>query len=252
MAFDTLYAEGQRRYVESLSAYARQFLSQMEKPEVDSIEGLSPAIAIEQKSTSHNPRSTVGTITEIYDYLRLLYARVGTPYCPEHDLPMVAQTVTEMVDAVKELEEGTALLLLAPVVRERKGEYTALFEQLQSQGFVRARVDGEIMEIDPPPELDKRKHTIEVVVDRFKVRDDLGNRIAESFETALRLGGDIAILSWMKGENDDRVFSAKHSCRNVTALWQNWSHACFHLTIPSVPARSVMVWVPAAISVRTN
>lgn len=213
LAFDTLYAEGQRRYVESLSAYARQFLSQMEKPEVDSIEGLSPAIAIEQKSTSHNPRSTVGTITEIYDYLRLLYARVGTPYCPEHDLPMVAQTVTEMVDAVKELEEGTALLLLAPVVRERKGEYTALFEQLQSQGFVRARVDGEIMEIDPPPELDKKKkHTIEVVVDRFKVRDDLGNRISESFETALRLGGDIAILSWMKGENDDRVFSAKHSC----------------------------------------
>jgi len=213
LAFDTLYAEGQRRYVESLSAYARQFLSQMEKPEVDSIEGLSPAIAIEQKSTSHNPRSTVGTITEIYDYLRLLYARVGTPYCPEHDLPMVAQTVTEMVDAVKELEEGTALLLLAPVVRERKGEYTALFEQLQSQGFVRARVDGEIMEIDPPPELDKKKkHTIEVVVDRFKVRDDLGNRIAESFETALRLGGDIAILSWMKGKNDDRVFSAKHSC----------------------------------------
>lgn len=213
LAFDTLYAEGQRRYVESLSAYARQFLSQMEKPEVDSIEGLSPAIAIEQKSTSHNPRSTVGTITEIYDYLRLLYARVGTPYCPEHDLPMVAQTVTEMVDVVKELEEGTALLLLAPVVRERKGEYTALFEQLQSQGFVRARVDGEIMEIDPPPELDKKKkHTIEVVVDRFKVRDDLGNRIAESFETALRLGGDIAILSWMKGENDDRVFSAKHSC----------------------------------------
>jgi len=213
LAFDTLYAEGQRRYVESLSAYARQFLSQMEKPEVDSIEGLSPAIAIEQKSTSHNPRSTVGTITEIYDYLRLLYARVGTPYCPEHDLPMVAQTVTEMVDAVKELKEGTALLLLAPVVRERKGEYTALFEQLQSQGFVRARVDGEIMEIDPPPELDKKKkHTIEVVVDRFKVRDDLGNRIAESFETALRLGGDIAILSWMKGENNDRVFSAKHSC----------------------------------------
>ena len=213
LAFDTLYAEGQRRYVESLSAYARQFLSQMEKPEVDSIEGLSPAIAIEQKSTSHNPRSTVGTITEIYDYLRLLYARVGTPYCPEHDLPMVAQTVSEMVDAVKELEEGTALLLLAPVVRERKVEYTALFEQLQSQGFVRARVDGEIMEIDPPPELDKKKkHSIEVVVDRFKVRDDLGNRIAESFETALRLGGDIAILSWMKDEHEDRVFSAKHSC----------------------------------------
>ena len=159
LAFDTLYAEGQRRYVESLSAYARQFLSQMEKPEVDSIEGLSPAIAIEQKSTSHNPRSTVGTITEIYDYLRLLYARVGTPYCPEHDLPMVAQTVSEMVDAVKALEEGTALMLLAPVVRERKGEYTNLFEQLQSQGFVRARVDGEVIDIDTPPEPIKRKNT---------------------------------------------------------------------------------------------
>lgn len=213
LAFDTLYAEGQRRYVESLSAYARQFLSQMEKPEVDAIEGLSPAIAIEQKSTSHNPRSTVGTITEIYDYLRLLYARVGTPYCPEHDLPMVAQTVSEMVDAVKALPEGTALMLLAPVVRERKGEYSTLFEQLQSQGFVRARVDGEIIEIDTPPELDKKKkHTIEVIVDRFKVRDDLGNRIAESFETALRLGGDLAVLSWMKDEHPDRVFSAKHSC----------------------------------------
>lgn len=213
LAFDTLYAEGQRRYVESLSAYARQFLSQMEKPEVDSIEGLSPAIAIEQKSTSHNPRSTVGTITEIYDYLRLLYARVGTPYCPEHDLPMVAQTVSEMVDAVKNLEEGTALMLLAPVVRERKGEYTHLFEQLQSQGFVRARVDGEVIDIDSPPELDKKKkHTIEVVVDRFKVRDDLGNRIAESFETALRLGGDIAVLAWMNAEHPERVFSAKHSC----------------------------------------
>ena len=213
LAFDTLYAEGQRRYVESLSAYARQFLSQMEKPEVDSIEGLSPAIAIEQKSTSHNPRSTVGTITEIYDYLRLLYARVGTPFCPEHDLPMVAQTVSEMVDAVKQLDEGTALMLLAPVIRERKGEYTHLFEQLQSQGFVRARVDGEIIEIDTPPELDKKKkHTIEVVVDRFKVRDDLGNRIAESFETALRLGSDIAVLAWMNEEQPERIFSAKHSC----------------------------------------
>jgi len=155
----------------------------------------------------------VGTITEIYDYLRLLYARVGTPYCPEHDLPMVAQTVSEMVDAVKALPEGTALMLLAPVVRERKGEYSTLFEQLQSQGFVRARVDGEIIEIDTPPELDKKKkHTIEVIVDRFKVRDDLGNRIAESFETALRLGGDLAVLSWMKDEHPDRVFSAKHSC----------------------------------------
>ncbi len=213
LAFDTLYAEGQRRYVESLSAYARQFLSQMEKPEVDAIEGLSPAIAIEQKSTSHNPRSTVGTITEIYDYLRLLYARVGTPYCPEHDLPMVAQTVSEMVDEVKALPESTAIMLLAPVVRERKGEYSSLFDKLQGQGFVRARVDGEIIDIDTPPELDKnKKHTIEVIVDRFKVRDDLGNRIAESFETALRLGSDLAILSFMDGETPDRIFSAKHSC----------------------------------------
>ncbi len=213
LAFDTLYAEGQRRYVESLSAYARQFLSQMEKPEVDSIEGLSPAIAIEQKSTSHNPRSTVGTITEIYDYLRLLYARVGTPFCPEHDLPMVAQTISEMVDTVKALPEGSALMLLGPVVRERKGEYTHLFEQMQSQGFVRARVDGEIIELDDPPKLDKKKkHTIEVIVDRFKIREDLGNRLAESFETALRLGSDIATLTWMDDSHPDQVFSAKHSC----------------------------------------
>lgn len=213
LAFDTLYAEGQRRYVESLSAYARQFLSQMEKPEVDSIEGLSPAIAIEQKSTSHNPRSTVGTITEIYDYLRLLYARVGTPYCPEHDLPMVAQTVSEMVDEIHALEEGTAIMLLAPIVRERKGEYSALFDKLQSQGFVRARVDGEIIDIDTPPELDKnKKHSIDVVVDRFKVRSDLGNRIAESLETALRLGNDLVILSFMDGTTAERIFSAKHSC----------------------------------------
>lgn len=213
LAFDTLYAEGQRRYVESLSAYARQFLSQMEKPDVDSIEGLSPAIAIEQKSTSHNPRSTVGTITEIYDYLRLLYARVGTPYCPEHDLPMVAQTVSEMVDVIKSLDEGTAVMILAPIVRERKGEYSALFDKLQGQGFIRARVDGEIIEIDTPPELDKnKKHTIEVIIDRFKVRDDLGNRIAESLETALRLGNDLAILAFMDGETPERIFSAKHSC----------------------------------------
>ncbi len=253
LAFDTLYAEGQRRYVESLSAYARQFLSQMEKPEVDSIEGLSPAIAIEQKSTSHNPRSTVGTITEIYDYLRLLYARVGTPYCPEHDLPMVAQTVSEMVDAVKALEEGTALMLLAPVIRERKGEYVHLFEQLQSQGFVRARVDGEVMDIDPPPELDKKKkHTIEVVVDRFKVRDDLGNRIAESFETALRLGGDLAILSWMNAEQPDRIFRPSTLARNVTVPWQNLNRACSHLTTLLALVQLVMVWGHVAISVRKN
>ena len=213
LAFDTLYAEGQRRYVESLSAYARQFLSQMEKPDVDSIEGLSPAIAIEQKSTSHNPRSTVGTITEIYDYLRLLYARVGTPYCPEHDLPMVAQTVTEMVDQVNGLSEGTAIMLMAPVVRDRKGEHAGLFDQLRGQGFVRARINGDLVDLDDTPVLDKKKkHTIEVVIDRFKVRPDLGNRVAESFETTLRLGGDLAILHFMDGDRPDQVFSARHSC----------------------------------------
>ncbi|MFA9202944.1 MAG: hypothetical protein ACEQSD_02975, partial [Flavobacteriales bacterium] len=213
LAFDTLYAEGQRRYVESLSAYARQFLSQMEKPDVDSIEGLSPAIAIEQKSTSHNPRSTVGTITEIYDYLRLLYARVGTPYCPEHDLPMVAQTISEMVDQVNALPEGTALMLLAPVVRDRKGEHSGLFDQLRGQGFVRIRINGELYDLDDAPALDKKKkHQIEVVVDRFKVRDDLGNRIAESFETALKLGDDLVYLHFIDGSQPDRVLSARHSC----------------------------------------
>ncbi|MGP4716385.1 excinuclease ABC subunit UvrA [Psychrobacter sp. T6-6] len=218
LAFDTLYAEGQRRYVESLSAYARQFLSQMEKPEVDSIEGLSPAIAIEQKSTNHNPRSTVGTITEIYDYLRLLYARIGTPYCPEHGEPMVAQSVTEMVDQVMALPEDTKLMILAPVIRERKGEHTVLLEQLIGQGFVRVRVDGDVYDTDELPTLDKKKkHTIEVVVDRFKVRDDLGNRVAESLETSLRLGQGLVTLHFMDGNpkeggDDNQVMSAKHSC----------------------------------------
>ncbi|MEN2750250.1 excinuclease ABC subunit UvrA [Psychrobacter sp. FBL11] len=218
LAFDTLYAEGQRRYVESLSAYARQFLSQMEKPEVDSIEGLSPAIAIEQKSTNHNPRSTVGTITEIYDYLRLLYARIGTPYCPEHGEPMVAQSVTEMVDQVMALPVDTKLMILAPVVRERKGEHTVLLEQLIGQGFVRVRVDGDVYDTDELPTLDKKKkHTIEVVVDRFKVRDDLGNRVAESLETALRLGQGLVTLHFMDGNpkeggDENQVMSSKHSC----------------------------------------
>lgn len=216
LAFDTLYAEGQRRYVESLSAYARQFLSQMEKPEVDSIDGLSPAIAIEQKSTNHNPRSTVGTITEVYDYLRLLFARVGVPYCPEHDEPMVAQTVSEMVDGIMSLPTETKLMILAPVVRERKGEHIALLEQLPSQGFTRVRIDGVIYETDELPSLEKnKKHSIEVVVDRFKVRDDLGNRVAESLEVALKLGNDIAILYHMDGNpvgDDEQILSAKHSC----------------------------------------
>ena len=213
LAFDTLYAEGQRRYVESLSTYARQFLSMMEKPDVDTVEGLSPAISIEQKSTSHNPRSTVGTITEIYDYLRLLFARVGEPRCPDHHEPLQAQTVSQMVDQVLALPEGSKIMLLAPVVRDRKGEHLHVFEQLRRDGFVRARIDGTVCDLDDTPKLDKRKkHTIEVVVDRFKVRDDLQLRLAESFETALNLTDGIASISFMDGDQEDRLFSARHAC----------------------------------------
>ena len=213
LAFDTLYAEGQRRYVESLSAYARQFLSIMEKPDVDHIEGLSPAISIEQKSTSHNPRSTVGTITEIYDYLRLLYARVGEPHCPDHDLPLAAQTITEMVDQVLALPEDTRLLLLAPLVRERKGEYQQLFEQLRARGFVRVRIDGTVYELDETPKLAKnRKHSIEVVVDRLRVKPDLRLRLSESFETALGLAEGLAIVSFLDGEQPERLLSARFAC----------------------------------------
>lgn len=214
LAFDTLYAEGQRRYVESLSAYARQFLSMMEKPDVDTIEGLSPAISIEQKSTSHNPRSTVGTITEIYDYLRLLYARVGTPRCPDHDVPLEAQTVSQMVDQVLALPEGRKLMLLAPVVRERKGEHLSVFEELRAQGFVRARVNGKLHELDELPKLDKqKKHSIDVVVDRFKVREDLQQRLAESFETALGLADGIALIAPMDDEEGEEIiFSARFAC----------------------------------------
>ncbi|MBF8162756.1 excinuclease ABC subunit UvrA [Ectopseudomonas hydrolytica] len=214
LAFDTLYAEGQRRYVESLSAYARQFLSMMEKPDVDTIEGLSPAISIEQKSTSHNPRSTVGTITEIYDYLRLLYARVGTPRCPDHDVPLEAQTVSQMVDQVLALPEGRKLMLLAPVVRERKGEHLSVFEELRAQGFVRARVNGKLHELDELPKLDKqKKHSIDVVVDRFKVREDLQQRLAESFETALGLADGIALIAPMDDdEGEEIIFSARFAC----------------------------------------
>lgn len=214
LAFDTLYAEGQRRYVESLSAYARQFLSMMEKPDVDTIEGLSPAISIEQKSTSHNPRSTVGTITEIYDYLRLLYARVGTPRCPDHDVPLEAQTVSQMVDQVLALPEGRKLMLLAPVVRERKGEHLSVFEELRAQGFVRARVNGKLHELDELPKLDKqKKHSIDVVVDRFKVREDLQQRLAESFETALGLADGIALVAPMDDEpGEEIIFSARFAC----------------------------------------
>ena len=214
LAFDTLYAEGQRRYVESLSAYARQFLSIMEKPDVDHIEGLSPAISIEQKSTSHNPRSTVGTITEIYDYLRLLFARAGTPRCPTHHLPLEAQTVSQMVDQVLALPAGSKLMLLAPVVRARKGEHLHVFNELRSNGFIRARINGIVTDLDTPPTLDKKKkHTIEVVVDRFKVRPDLQLRLAESFETALELTDGLATISYMDDDKqDDIVFSSRFAC----------------------------------------
>jgi excinuclease ABC subunit A len=214
LAFDTIYAEGQRRYVESLSAYARQFLSIMEKPDVDHIEGLSPAISIEQKSTSHNPRSTVGTITEVYDYLRLLYARVGTPRCPDHGIPLEAQTVSQMVDATLAMDPEQRYMLLAPVIRERKGEHMQVFEQLRAQGFVRARVDGAVYDLDAVPPLTLRqKHTIEVVIDRFRPRDDIKQRLAESFETALRLGDGLVIVVNMDApEAAEQLLSSRYSC----------------------------------------
>ncbi len=212
LAFDTLYAEGQRRYVESLSAYARQFLARMDKPDVDLIEGLSPAISIEQKSTSHNPRSTVGTVTEIHDYLRLLFARAGDPECPDHGIKLEAQTVSQMVDSILKLPEDTKLMVLAPVVANRKGEQHDLFDELKSQGFVRLRVDGKIYEMDELPQLAKTtKHNVDVVVDRLKVRDDMKQRIAESFETALRLADGKAIALEMDTDKE-HLFSAKFSC----------------------------------------
>jgi excinuclease ABC subunit A len=214
LAFDTIYAEGQRRYVESLSAYARQFLSMMEKPDVDHIDGLSPAISIEQKSTSHNPRSTVGTVTEIYDYLRLLFARAGIPKCPDHDTTLEAQTVSQMVDQVLAMEHGTRLMLLAPVVDNRKGEHVQLMQDLMAQGFIRARINGEVYELDQPPQLDlRKKHTIEAIVDRFKVKDDVRLRLAESFETALRLADGVARIAWMDDSgNEELVFSDRFAC----------------------------------------
>ncbi|MDX1404682.1 MAG: excinuclease ABC subunit UvrA [Woeseiaceae bacterium] len=214
LAFDTIYAEGQRRYVESLSAYARQFLSMMEKPDVDHIDGLSPAISIEQKSTSHNPRSTVGTVTEIYDYLRLLYARAGIPRCPDHGVPLEAQTVSQMVDQVLDMPEGSRLMLLAPVVIERKGEHVQLMQDLQAQGFIRARINGEVYELDDPPKLDlRRKHNIDAVVDRFKVKADIKQRLAESFETALRLADGVAKIAPLDGaDGEELVFSDRFAC----------------------------------------
>ncbi len=217
LAFDTLYAEGQRRYVESLSAYARQFLQLMEKPDVDLIEGLSPAIAIEQKATSHNPRSTVGTVTEIHDYLRLLFARVGDPYCPEHGVKLAAQSVSQMVDHVLALPEGTRVMVLAPLVVGRKGEQAELFDELRAQGFVRLRIDGEVHEIDQLPRLDRnRKHTVEIVIDRVKIeggaaRAGLAQRLAESFETALR-HADGRALAVEVDAGREHLFSARFAC----------------------------------------
>ena len=213
LAFDTLYAEGQRRYVESLSAYARQFLSIMEKPDVEHIEGLSPAISIEQKSTSHNPRSTVGTITEIYDYLRLLFARIGDPRCPTHNVTLNAQTVSQMVDAILTNPQGSKMMLLAPIVKERKGEHVKTFESLAAQGFLRARIDGDICDLSDPPPLElHKKHTIEVVVDRFKVRDDLKQRLAESLETTLNLSHGSAVVAFMDEDKPEQIFSANFAC----------------------------------------
>lgn len=234
LAFDTLYAEGQRRYVESLSTYARQFLSMMEKPDVDHIEGLSPAISIEQKSTSHNPRSTVGTITEIYDYLRLLFARAGTPHCPTHSLPLEAQEVSQMVDQVLALPEGSKIMLLAPVVRGRKGEHLNLLDELRSQGFVRIRIDGKVYELDDLPALDKnKKHTLEVVVDRIKVRDDLQQRLAESFETALQLADGLAVVHFMEGEQEDISLSSKFACPECGYAIQDLEPRLFSFNNPA-------------------
>ncbi|EGQ9098817.1 excinuclease ABC subunit UvrA [Vibrio alginolyticus] len=234
LAFDTLYAEGQRRYVESLSAYARQFLSLMEKPDVDHIEGLSPAISIEQKSTSHNPRSTVGTITEVYDYLRLLYARVGEPCCPTHHAPLAAQTISQMVDKVLEMPEGSKMMLLAPIVKERKGEHVKTLENLAAQGFIRARIDGETCDLSDPPTLElHKKHTIEVVVDRFKVRPDLQQRLAESFETTLELSGGIAVVAPMDGDGEEIIFSANFACPQCGYSMQELEPRLFSFNNPA-------------------
>ncbi|WP_299126665.1 excinuclease ABC subunit UvrA [uncultured Vibrio sp.] len=235
LAFDTLYAEGQRRYVESLSAYARQFLSLMEKPDVDHIEGLSPAISIEQKSTSHSPRSTVGTITEVYDYLRLLYARVGEPRCPDHNIPLAAQTISQMVDKVLELPAGSKMMLLAPIVKERKGEHVKTLENLAAQGFIRARIDGETCDLSDPPALElHKKHTIEVVVDRFKVRPDLQQRLAESFETTLELSGGIAVVGWMdETYQEEIVFSANFACPKCGYSMQELEPRLFSFNNPA-------------------
>jgi excinuclease ABC subunit A len=244
LAFDTIYAEGQRRYVESLSAYARQFLEMMQKPDVDSIEGLSPAISIEQKTTSRNPRSTVATVTEIYDYMRLLFARVGIPYSPATGLPIESQTVSQMVDRIMAMEEGARLYLLAPVVRGRKGEYRKEFATLQKRGFQRVKVDGELYEIGDVPQLDKkRKHDIEVVVDRVIVRPDLESRLADSLETALELADGLAIAE--DASSGERVlFSARFACRSPASRSTRSNPGCSRSTTPLARA------LPATASAR--
>lgn len=250
LAFDTLYAEGQRRYVESLSTYARQFLSMMEKPDVDHIEGLSPAISIEQKSTSHNPRSTVGTITEIYDYLRLLYARVGTPRCPRHGHALEAQTVSQMVDSILALEDESRIMVLAPVVQGRKGEHLQLFETLRSQGYVRVRIDDVVYELDELPKLEKNtKHTVEVIVDRLKVREEAKLRLAESLENALELADGLATVSLMDGDSADLVFSARFACPNADTPSRNWNPACSRSTTRRAPVPVATAWGSTSFSI---
>ena len=243
LAFDTLYAEGQRRYVESLSTYARQFLQLMDKPDVDVIEGLSPAISIEQKATSHNPRSTVGTVTEIHDYLRLLFARAGTPYCPTHNLALQSQTVSQMVDAVLALPEDTKLMILAPLAREKKGEFLDVFAAMQAQGYVRFRVDGQAYEFDDLPKLKKtEKHDIDVVIDRLKVREDLKQRLAESFEAALQTGrwpGDCAGDGHAAKSTCSTPNSPAPSAPTPSA---SWSRACSRSTPPWARAQAATVW----------
>lgn len=242
LAFDTLYAEGQRRYVESLSTYARQFLSMMDKPDIDHIEGLSPAISIEQKSTSHNPRSTVGTITEIYDYLRLLFARVGDPYCPTHHQKLKAQTVSQMVDQVLALPEGTRVMILAPLVRGRKGEHLHVFNELKTSGYIRARINGIVTEIDYPPELEKnKKHSIDVVVDRLKVREDMQQRLAESFESALQLTDGLAVVAFMEDDEGkapaaDLLFSSRFACPICGHSISELEPRMFSFNNPAAPA----------------
>lgn len=269
LAFDTIYAEGQRRYVESLSAYARQFLEMMQKPDVDQIDGLSPAISIEQKTTSRNPRSTVGTVTEIYDYLRLLYARVGIPYSPATGLPIESQTVSQMVDRVLALEEGTRLFVLAPIVRGRKGEYRKEMADLQKRGFQRVKVDGIFYEIADVPALDKKyKHDIDVVVDRIIVRSDIAARLADSLETSLKLADGIAVAEFAdkplpadetssesanKSKNDTHerlMFSENSLARFRASPFRKSSRACSRSTIPSAPAPPAMALARRRRSIR--